>query len=215
MGDFAPELGPAIAEEQGSGAEVAGDVGEVGGLIARMRAGDRDAAAELVREYGDLIRRRIRGKLNSSMRRLFDSQDILSSVSRRLDRYVRSGRVDAVDQAQLWSLVFKIAEVTVVDRARAFERLNAVEGEDSPVAHELLRRMERAERAEPNGSEIVLEKAYLSLASPDDREMLTLWLADTPMFRIAETLRITPAAARQRWRAVRSHLKHNLESGTL
>ena len=215
MGDFTTELGTAITDEQASFADPVVALGEMDGLVRRLREGDRVAAAEFVREYGDLIRRRIRGKLGSSMRRLFDSQDILSTVTRRLDRYVRSGRVRAVDEAQLWSLVFKIAEVAVVDRLRAFERLKAVEGEDSPVARELLTRMERAENTEPHGSELVLEQVYSTLSSPADRELLTLWLADTPMFRIAAALNTTPAAVRQRWQAVRTRLKRDLEAGAL
>ena len=215
MGDVAAELGPAIAEQQGPGAESDGALGEMSCLVDRLRRGDREAAAEFVREYGDLIRRRIRGKLSSSMRQLFDSQDILSTITRRLDRYVRNGRVRAVDEAQLWSLVFKITEVAVVDRMRAYERLKAVEGEDSPIAQALLSRMDEAEQAEPNSSELVLEQVYSTLSNPIDRELLTLWLADTPMFRIAAMLNTTPGAIRQRWQALRTRLKRGLEAGEL
>ncbi len=35
------------------------------------------------------------------MRRLFDSQDILSTVSRRLDQYVQAGKVQAASMGQV------------------------------------------------------------------------------------------------------------------
>ena len=57
-------------------------------LLRRMRNGDREAAAQFITRYEDRIRRRIRGKLNPSVRRLFDSQDIFSTIGRRLDQYV-------------------------------------------------------------------------------------------------------------------------------
>lgn len=213
MGDDPDELGLAIDAEPAAHLESDGTLGEMECLVARLRGGDRVAAAEFVREYGDLIRRRIRGKLGTSMRRLFDSQDILSTVSRRLDRYVRNGRVQATNESQLWSLVFKIAEVAVVDRVRAYQRLKLAEGEDSPIARELVRRMDQAETTEPESSELVLEQVYAKLPSAADRELLTLWLADVPMFRIAEAMNTTPAAARQRWQSVREKLKKGFANG--
>ena len=84
-------------------------------LVRRMRSGDRDAAAEFISRYDSRIRRRIRGKLGPAMRRLFDSQDIVSTLGRRLDLYVRSGRLEAVSGDQLWSLIMKMAEHGVID----------------------------------------------------------------------------------------------------
>jgi hypothetical protein len=69
-------------------------------LLARMRAGDRDAAAAFVTRYGTRIRRRLRGKMSPSIRRLFDSQELMSTVARRLDAFVRSGRLAAVSEGQ-------------------------------------------------------------------------------------------------------------------
>jgi hypothetical protein len=201
--------------EQARGAAARADLGDLEGLITRMRGGDREAAARFLVEYGDLIRRRIRGKLGTGMRRLYDSQDILSTVSRRLDRYVRNGQVQAASAEQLWSLVFKMAETAVIDRVRAYKRLQAAEGEDGTIARELLTRMDRAESNEPEGAELVLERVYCSLGSDADRELLVLWLADMPLFRIAETTGSTPAAIRQRWKAIRERLKVRIAAGEL
>ena len=56
-------------------------------LLARIRAGDRDAAAAFLDRYGPLVRRRVRGKLGQQMRRVFDSQDLWSTLARRFDRF--------------------------------------------------------------------------------------------------------------------------------
>ncbi len=184
-------------------------------LLTRMRAGDRDAAAAFLANYGDLIRRRVRGKLGASVRRMFDSMDILSTIGRRFDRYVRDGKLQAVDEPQLWSLLFRMAEAAVIDKVRIVKRLQVAEGEDGAIARELLIRIEAAERSESDGADIILERALASLRSDDDRTILTLWLADWPLFRIAEAMGIAPAAARQRWHSIRLLLKEKLQAGEL
>ena len=184
-------------------------------LLSRMRAGDRDAAASFLANYGDLIRRRVRGKLGASVRRMFDSMDILSTIGRRFDRYVRDGKLQAVDEPQLWALLFRMAEAAVIDKVRIVKRLQVAEGEDGAIARELLSRIETAESRESDGAEIILEKALAALRSDDDRTVLTLWLADWPLFRIAEAMGIAPAAARQRWHSIRLLLKAKLEAGEL
>ena len=87
-------------------------------LLGRMRGGDRDAAAEFVRRYGDLIRLRVREKLGASLRRVLDSEDVLSTVARRLDGIVHDGRLRAGTQAELWSLVTAIANHAVCENVR-------------------------------------------------------------------------------------------------
>ncbi len=186
-------------------------------LLARMRAGDRDAAAAFLVNYGDLLRRRVRGKLGASVRRMFDSLDILSTIGRRFDRYVRDGKLQALDEPGLWALLFRMAEAAVIDKVRVVKRLQVAEGEDSPVARELLARMSVAENghADAGGPEIVLEKALAALKTDDDRTILTLWLADWPLFRIAEAMGSRPVDVRLRWQTIREHLKARFQAGQM
>lgn len=176
-------------------------------LLARMRAGDREAASRFVSEFGDVIRRRVRGKLGRGMRRLFDSQEILSTVSRRLDRYVLNGQVRAGDAPQLWGLVFKMVDAALVDKARVYTRLRGIEGEDSQFARSALRRIEESERAGEESAELEIDNAFRSLKSDMDRELLAMWLNDLPFAQIASLLNTTPEAARQRWKTIRTHLR--------
>src|SRR5262245_43990251 len=96
---------PAFASEMDTSASVGLKSGDTAGavpeLLARMRAGDRQAAAVFITRYESKIRRRVRGKLSLSMRRIFDSQDIVSTLGRRLDLYVRSGKLEAQSEQQL------------------------------------------------------------------------------------------------------------------
>lgn len=179
-------------------------------LVARMRAGDREAAAEFVTRYGPRIRRRIRGKLSPSMRRLFDSQDILSTVGRRLDMYVRSGRLEASGEAQLWALVMKMALNAVVDKARVYKRLQSVEGEDAPFAHDLLLRLQRVESIDEREPELELEHAFSMLSDEVDRQVLTLWLMGMEHSRIAELLELSSDVVRKRWQRIRETLRERL-----
>lgn len=176
-------------------------------LLARMRAGDREAACLFVSEFGEVIRRRVRGKLGRGMRRLFDSQEILSTLSRRLDRYVRDGQVRAGDTPQLWGLVFKMVDAALVDKARVYSRLRGIEGEDSEFARSALRKFHEKENQGDEGVELEIDAAFRCLRSDADRELLAMWLNDVPFTQIAALLNTTPDAARQRWKSIRTHLR--------
>lgn len=199
---------PTTAPEGASGSLPAGEEARCSAedMLARMRAGDRDAASRFIREYGDLIRRRVRGKMGRGMRRLFDSQEILSTVGRRLDRYIKNGELRADDPPQLWGLVFRMVDAALVDKVRAYKRLQNVEGEDSEFAARALARMrEHDERGD--GAELELDAAFRALKSDGDRELLAMWLNDMRFPQIAAMLDISPDAARQRWQAIRAHLR--------
>jgi len=132
-------------------------------MLMRMRAGDREAAAEFVSRFGPRIRRRIHGKLGPAMRRLFDSQEILSTLGRRLDVFVGSGSLRATSIEELWSLVFRIADNSLIEKARVFRSLEAKEGEDSPLAYKMLQRLKDAEVHDQDGPLIEIDLALRSL----------------------------------------------------
>lgn len=176
-------------------------------LITRMRAGDREAAAIFIVTYGSRIRRRIRGKLGPSMRRLFDSQEILSTLGRRLDTYVREHRLEATEEGQLWTLVFRMAENAMVDKARVYQRLQTVEGSDSPFAHDLLRRMRLEDADREDGAEALVDQALSALPDEEDRQVLSLWLNGFQLQEIATHLEVSSDAARKRWERIKDTLR--------
>jgi len=182
-------------------------------LLARMRAGDRTAAAEFVERFGPRIRRRIRGKLNPAMRRLFDSQEIMSTLGRRLDAFIGAGRLNAGSINQLWALLLRMADNSLIEKARVFRGLEAKEGEDSPLAHSVAQRLRAAERLDPEGPLIEIDRALLSLEDGMDREILSLWLMGSNHVEIGTTVGLAPTAVRKRWQGIRGKLREAFESG--
>ncbi|MDP1661419.1 MAG: ECF-type sigma factor [Phycisphaerales bacterium] len=178
-------------------------------LLAAMGAGEREAAAEFVQRYGPQIRRRVRGKLRTSMRRLFDSQDILSTLSRRLDSYVHRGLFEPRSEEELWGLVFMIAEHSVVEKARIWQALSEKEGEQSGLAGEAAGRFDRAARgtgvvlAEEDEFEGLLESVPHEL----DRQIARLWAMNLSSEAIATELGLTVDVVRTRWRRTRDQLR--------
>ena len=189
--------------------------GDAETLVQRMRDGDRNAAAEFYNRYASRIRRRIRGKLAPTMRRLFDSQEILSTVGRRLDLYVRNGQLEAANESQLWALLFKMADHALIDKARLFRRLEAMEGADGELARTSLRRLRNAERPGGSGAEIEIDTALRSMSDPIDRQILSMWLAGVSQSLIADLLNIAPTAVRKRWQKIRERLRKRFDAGDL
>lgn len=181
-------------------------------LLMRMREGNRDAAAEFITRYEARIRRRIRGKLNHAMRRLFDSQEILSSLGRRLDVYVKTGRLKAASEEQLWSLVFKIADNALIDKARVYQRLQSIEGSDAPFARDLLHRLEHAESTRMSGAKIEIDHAIRALPDQTDRVILSRWLVGQPHSETARELDMNATGVRKRWQSIKAFLRHHFES---
>lgn len=176
-------------------------------LLRRMREGDREAAAIFITQFDSRIRRRIRGKLNPAMRRLFDSQDILSTVGRRLDQYVRSGSLEAASERQLWALVFKMAANAVVDKSRMFRRLQQVEGPDGRIAQEMLRQLRSADQQASGGVEIELDNVLGMFRDETDREILILWLNGFRLQEIATSIDMAATGVRKRWQKIREQLQ--------
>lgn len=180
-------------------------------LLARIKSGDRDAAAAFALRYGPLIRRRIGHRLGPRMRRLFDSQDILSTVLRRFDLYVRSGRLMASTEAQLWTLIIRIAEAAVVDKVRLLERLKAAEAADQPWVKAML---EQAEHGNDEAIGITLEQAMNALSDETDRKILWLWLAGVDHRLTGELLELSHDAVRKRWQRIREELRRVFTGGS-
>jgi DNA-directed RNA polymerase specialized sigma24 family protein len=180
--------------------------------LARMRAGDRNAAAEFVMRFGPRIRRRIGSEIGHAMRRLIDSQEILSTVARRLDRCVSRGRLRATSPEELRGLVIAIARNALIEKGRVYNSLRAQEGEDGPLARAMLRRLSQKEHKQ-DGCELELDRALRSLTDPIDREILSMWLNGMPLVRIADVVGRSAQAVRQRWQDIREDLGRLYDAG--
>jgi RNA polymerase sigma-70 factor (ECF subfamily) len=80
-------------------------------LIGRVRAGDADAATELVRRFESPVRVAVRARLfDSEMRRQFDSMDICQSVLASFFVRVAAGQFELQRPAQLVALLTRMAQ---------------------------------------------------------------------------------------------------------
>jgi DNA-directed RNA polymerase specialized sigma24 family protein len=182
----------------------------LGDLLEGMMKGDREASARLAMLYGPAVRRRIRGKLSPRLRRLFDSEDILSTVLRRLDAYVQTGQMRIEGEPQFMQLLRQISEAAVVDKARVLRRLERVEGADAPLAHVLRTRLLEGENC-PESHDETLQAAFKALDDETDRRILWHWLSGRDHAATAESVGLTHAAVRKRWERIRVRLREALE----
>jgi RNA polymerase sigma-70 factor (ECF subfamily) len=114
-----------------------------GELFRRVRAGDEQAAAELVRRYEPAIRRRVRVWLrlqDPRLRRVFDSMDVCQSVLASFFVRAAAGQYDLEEPGQLIALLFRMArhklahQVTRQQAARRDVRRDEGSGPDAPEA---------------------------------------------------------------------------------
>jgi RNA polymerase sigma-70 factor (ECF subfamily) len=88
-------------------------------LIRRVRAGDAQASAELVRQYEPAIRLAVHVRLTDpDLRRFLDSQDICDSVLGSFFVRAASGQYDLDTPEQLVKLLTKMARNKLVNYAR-------------------------------------------------------------------------------------------------
>jgi RNA polymerase sigma factor (sigma-70 family) len=94
-------------------------------FIRRVRAGDEQAAEELVRRYEAEIRLEVRGWLrlrNPGLRRVFDSMDICQSVLASFFARAAVGDFDLDQPPQLIRLLVGMARKKVAEQARHHQR---------------------------------------------------------------------------------------------
>ena len=88
-------------------------------FIRRIRAGDEEAAVELVREYERAIRIEVRARLTDpNLHRLFDSMDICQSVLASFFVRAAAGEYDLEQPRQLFKLLVAMTRNKVAFQAR-------------------------------------------------------------------------------------------------
>src|SRR6476619_7176990 len=90
-----------------------------GEFLLRIRAGDEQAAAELVRRYESAVRVEVRMRLaDSRLRRVFDTMDLCQSVLASFFVRAAAGQYDLERPEQLVRLLVAIARNKVAYQAR-------------------------------------------------------------------------------------------------
>jgi RNA polymerase sigma-70 factor (ECF subfamily) len=88
-------------------------------LMCRVRAGDQQAAEEVVRRYEPTIRRIVRVRLvDTRLQRLFDSMDVCQSVFGSFFVHAALGDYDLNTPEQLLNLLVSMSQRKLVDQSR-------------------------------------------------------------------------------------------------
>jgi RNA polymerase sigma-70 factor (ECF subfamily) len=93
-------------------------------FVRRVRAGDPEAAAELVRKYESAIRVAVKVKLTDPiLRRQFDAEDVCQSVLASFFVRAAAGQYDLAEPSQLVGLLVTMARNKLAGQARRHARV--------------------------------------------------------------------------------------------
>lgn len=175
-------------------------------LLVRMRRGDRGALNAFFDRHESVIRARYRRKLGRALRRVFDSEDLLATVRRRVDRYVAAGTLEAEHERQLWALIGRIADRVVQAQVRTLKRGSSLDAGHVEMLDVLWRSRQPGEILERR--EFV--RAVFSGMDRTEREIVVGSLRGRPQSEIGAELGMSEAAVRQRLYRVREGLRQTI-----
>ncbi len=160
-------------------------------ITALVVMGDRSAAAEFIRRNEGVIRARYRWKIRRQPERIADTDDLLSTVFRRVDRFVAGGRLSASGPGRLFEFINRVADRAsgeILRRSvRSHRKHNAAPTQTSRAAP----------MSDPPMISGLLEQAQIH---DRDRLIIRMRLAGLRYRHIAHHLGITDGLARERYR---------------
>ena len=144
-------------------------------FIRRIRAGDAQAAEELVRRYESVIRVEVRHRLSDPrLRRLFDSMDISQSVLASFFVRAGTGQYELDEPAQLVKLLVGMTRNKLAFQARKQRALRR----DNRRVHALDAESYDVVASDPSPSQLVADRELLETfrqrLSEEERELADL-----------------------------------------
>jgi RNA polymerase sigma-70 factor (ECF subfamily) len=145
-------------------------------FMRRIRAGDEEAAVEMVRRYEPLIRREIRLHLEDRrLCRLFDSMDVCQSVLKSFFFRTAAGQYDLDTPEELQRLLVRMARNKLASAARGQHRLRR---DQRRAAAGGAARLEGVADAAPTPSQVAAGKELLErfrqALSEEERQLAEL-----------------------------------------
>lgn len=166
---------------------------------ADLRPVPRKELAEYLDQHRDEIRQAVRKKLNRVTRVVCDSEEIASSVIRRLDELAHEGRLRPANDTELWGLIHTIAVNAAITATRKESLRGFLRTDIDP--DQITCRYTRDEPLDEDDRG-ALESAAFQLKDSTDRQMVLMRIRGASHKVIAATLGISHDAARQRWSQV-------------
>ncbi|MBL4592069.1 MAG: sigma-70 family RNA polymerase sigma factor [Phycisphaerales bacterium] len=163
----------------------------------------RQEAAEHIQQQRDTVMRRIHSLLGGGARKITDTEDVLSTTLRRVDKAVYTGRLRAINDAQFYSFVHRVIEQAILEKTRSANRIRKREG--------AFQRM-RGSDEEPLTAKSAMvrediERMSRVISDPLDREIVFLKGRGLTSALIAESMGMEAAAVRQRWGRMRAKVR--------
>jgi RNA polymerase sigma factor (sigma-70 family) len=179
-------------------------------LLGRIRAGDQEAVADLLRRYEPQIRRLIRVRLTDpQLRRVFDSADIFQSVLGRFLVNVIGGHYDLQEPGELFRLLATMASHKIIDKCRKPEHRKA-----EPGGADLI---DRLPGEEGTPSAVVAFRELLDripgLLSEEELRIARLRADGKTWAEVAGEVGGEPDAVRKRFERAMQRVRERLEPG--
>lgn len=171
----------------------------------------RNALADYLIRNQDIIRDMARSKLTRDVQGVCDSEDVFSSVLRRLDEMVIQGTLKPRSVSELWKCIEAITVNLAVDRVRIISRLRQFTSEDGVFAREVIKRLEGY--VSDDQAAILLYRMMMSLPVALDRQLLDLRFRGATIKAAAGLLGMTMDSATMRWYRLRGRLSDQFREG--
>ncbi|MBL9148352.1 MAG: hypothetical protein JNM94_06625 [Phycisphaerae bacterium] len=169
----------------------------------------REALAAYILRIGDRIRSAARRKLTARTRSIYDSEDVLGSVARRLDKMMFEGKLKPRNLDELWALTLAIANNTAVSYTRLRERMAILQREDGDYARHMATILRRC--SNDDEAQLLLYRTARLLDDATSRQYFLLRARGASHRAIAAALDLTEETARYRWVAINRRLESLLE----
>jgi RNA polymerase sigma-70 factor (ECF subfamily) len=194
-------------------------------LINRLRAGDREALAELFHGYRERLRRMVELRMDARLRTRLDASDVLQEAYLDLARDLDAYRADPKLQPLLWMRLHVGRRLTMLHRRHLGAQLRDAgleislyrealpQASSAALASMLLGRHTSPTQAAQRAERMLRLQEALNTLDPIDREVLALkHFEELSRSETAEVLGISPQAAAKRYFRALKRLKEVLGS---
>jgi RNA polymerase sigma factor (sigma-70 family) len=176
-------------------------------LVQRVRAGDRAAAEQLVRQYEPELRRRVRLLLSDHHAwAACGLSDIVQSVFRRFFVHLLEGNYDLKDPNQLIALLVTIGRNRVIDVSR--------DPDNRGLRDSTVRILTGIADGAKTPSELVAMRELIRMAlsgmNDEERQILEAHAEGQSWRKIGEAIGTSPDAARQKLNRARKRISRQI-----
>jgi hypothetical protein len=171
----------------------------------------RTAIAEYVLNNKERVCAIAREKIPRSTRSTLDSEEIFSSVLRRLDLMVVRNTLRPHSEAELWGLIETIIHNTTISKSQLIATARKHLTDGGPFTYEFLKRLNTCRDDDEAG--ILVTRMLMSLRKAEDRQLFCLIYRGAAHKATAAFLGISEEASRQRWLNVRRDLEARFAEG--